>query len=706
MKQTTAPLLHVRYDSGTGNPLVLIHGMFAEGSQWDKIAPLLARNFRVISIDLLGHGKSPRPKNAKYTPEEHVDALRNTLEALSATENLTLVGYSMGGAVALAYCAEYHDVAQLYLISTPFYLDAQDMIDSGYANSLAFTKLSLGFFYLVERLLRPGGRLNTYIEKNNQPKWLTDFTGTTDNPLDPYIVQENLKNLIRKFPFIKMLSKVTAPITFYAGKRDVYIIQSQIYALRKVQPYMDIERLDIVKIDHMLVQNLPKEIAAMVSKHAEQTLHVGFDNGVGPVIVLLHGIESSSVYWKTLAPVLARDHRVIALDLLGFGKSPKPLNIAYTLTEHAEWVKHTLDTLGVHNAHFVGHSLGTLVSVTLADLYPGLVNRTTLFSPVITGGAEINRFIVKRMNTLGFFSNTNTAVTATMKTIGESRIQTYVPLLRSVNNAINKQQPFLEKYTKLNIPTTIAYAANDSLVDEKPVAAFAKKLKSVTIKKIPGAGHNFPMTHPAETAKLLGVKEGTQKLRPTKLPKANKVVRHLFRDAAPIMFLKSVLLLTTGLLLFSSYAKATLVVALCLYVLTQGIKTIRGAFSLKNEGLSYISYALLGVAGACVAYILVQHPTFSLKVSILVICGLAFLLGISKIVSGWAWTKDNKYLRNKEIITGIFLATTSTAAILLQSIVGLKAIVYTIAILLLLRAVIVMAHLVSIASLAFIRGYN
>lgn len=703
---TKKQLLHVRYHSGSGNPLVLLHGMFGDGTQWEKIEPLLTDTYRVIALDLLGHGASPRPKNAQYTRDEHVDALRNTLEKLQATENLTVVGYSMGGAVALSYCARYHDALQLYLISTPFYLDPKDMVDAGYSNSLTFTKLSTASFAFVEKLLRPGGILNTVLTKYDRPEWFIKMIGAYDNQLDPYIVQQNLRHLVREFPFIRVLRDVTAPVTFYAGKRDLFIVQRQIYALKKIKPYMDIERLDIVKVDHMLVQNLPREIAAMVSANAQQLLHVGYDEGQGSVIVLLHGIESSSGYWKGMAPTLAQKHRVVALDLLGFGDSPRPLNIAYSLEEQAVWVARTLSSMGIDTAHVVGHSLGALVSIALAALYPQLVSKLTLFSPVIIASKNTNRFILKRINVLNFFSDTNAIMTATINAVGEAKLKTYVPLLRSVTNAVNNQQAVVSAFTKQNIPTDIIYAANDPLVDASLVESFAKRLKHASCTQLPKSGHNLPMTDPAQALTFLAVDVSTTKVIKTKLPKPINVIRQLFRDSAPSMLVKSLVLLGTGLLLFSSHAKETLVLGLGLYVLAQGIKTIKGTFSLKNEGLSYISYVLLGGTGVIMAYVLVRHPTFSLKVSVLALCAFALLTGISKVVTGWIWTKDNRYLRNKEIITGTFLVLASSTAILLHSIVGVKLIVYAIAAILMLRALAILAHLSVIAGLAFVRGYK
>ena len=67
--------LYVRKDTGKGKLVVLLHGLFGDGTQWEKITALLvASGHRVITIDLLGHGKSPKPKHANFDAKENVAA--------------------------------------------------------------------------------------------------------------------------------------------------------------------------------------------------------------------------------------------------------------------------------------------------------------------------------------------------------------------------------------------------------------------------------------------------------------------------------------------------------------------------------------------------------------------------------------------------------------------------------------------------------
>lgn len=102
---------------GTGPPLVLVHGIFAGASSFEfrKIAPLLARDHRVIAFDLLGCGLSEMPP-LPYSAELYVEQIVGALDAI-AEGPVTLVGSSLGGALAIRAAVRAHDrVARLVAI--------------------------------------------------------------------------------------------------------------------------------------------------------------------------------------------------------------------------------------------------------------------------------------------------------------------------------------------------------------------------------------------------------------------------------------------------------------------------------------------------------------------------------------------------------------------------------------------------------------
>lgn len=96
-------------------------------------------------------------------------------------------------------------------------------------------------------------------------------------------------------------------------------------------------------------------------------------------VVLLHGYSASIQWWEQVAPRLARDQRVIAIDLVGHGGSEAPGDSApYQSAEQAKAVHNALVQLGVRHAVLIGHSMGGAVSAELARQYPDLVERVVV----------------------------------------------------------------------------------------------------------------------------------------------------------------------------------------------------------------------------------------------------------------------------------------------------------------------------------------
>jgi pimeloyl-ACP methyl ester carboxylesterase len=101
--------------------------------------------------------------------------------------------------------------------------------------------------------------------------------------------------------------------------------------------------------------------------------------GSGPVLVLVHGITSTSATWANVLPYLAEQFTVIAPDLLGHGESAKPRG-DYSLSAYASGVRDLLIALGHDRATFVGHSLGGGVAMQLAYQFPEHCDRLVLVS--------------------------------------------------------------------------------------------------------------------------------------------------------------------------------------------------------------------------------------------------------------------------------------------------------------------------------------
>ncbi|XVF06696.1 hypothetical protein REPUB_Repub06bG0072800 [Reevesia pubescens] len=108
-------------------------------------------------------------------------------------------------------------------------------------------------------------------------------------------------------------------------------------------------------------------------------------------VIFIHGILSSSSFWtKTLFPKLSDEtkkrndynYNMFAVDLLGYGKSPKPRDSLYTLKDHVEWIEKSLiSEFGLSSFHLVAHSMGCIIGLALAAKHSKSVKSITLVAP-------------------------------------------------------------------------------------------------------------------------------------------------------------------------------------------------------------------------------------------------------------------------------------------------------------------------------------
>ncbi|HTA13231.1 MAG TPA: alpha/beta hydrolase [Solirubrobacteraceae bacterium] len=103
------------------------------------------------------------------------------------------------------------------------------------------------------------------------------------------------------------------------------------------------------------------------------------DMGEGPALVFVHGLSGSWPNWLEQLPVFARDHRVIAMDLPGFGHSPMPSQ-EITISSYARILDELFEKLEVSAAAVVGNSMGGFISAELAIAFPQRVERLVLVS--------------------------------------------------------------------------------------------------------------------------------------------------------------------------------------------------------------------------------------------------------------------------------------------------------------------------------------
>jgi pimeloyl-ACP methyl ester carboxylesterase len=117
--------LHALEWSREGVPLVLVHGFGNEAHLWDDFAPKVAGHYRVIALDLRGHGDSDWDPESRYDYSHHVADLEAVVKELGI-DRMVLVGFSLGGRVAMLYAGLHPEhLAGLVIVDSAPELDAR-----------------------------------------------------------------------------------------------------------------------------------------------------------------------------------------------------------------------------------------------------------------------------------------------------------------------------------------------------------------------------------------------------------------------------------------------------------------------------------------------------------------------------------------------------------------------------------------------------
>jgi len=226
-------------------------------------------------------------------------------------------------------------------------------------------------------------------------------------------------------------------------------------------------------------------------------LHV-VDHGGGPVIIMLHGLAASSEDWNLLVPLLAPRYRCITIDLIGFGKSPKPQWYGYTMSDHVSAIHHTIRRLGLREPFILaGHSLGSLLATHYTRRYPGEIERLLLLSPPIYAPLDVITNKAARLRNrllLRLYRLLRTHPRATPENFARlSRLlplpksisahpETWIPFTRTLEHCI-EQQTMLDDIVQLRLPIDIFYGSRDQVIIAPTIEALAAQ-PGVTIHKL------------------------------------------------------------------------------------------------------------------------------------------------------------------------------------------------------------------------------
>ncbi len=237
------------------------------------------------------------------------------------------------------------------------------------------------------------------------------------------------------------------------------------------------------------------------------------DQGQGPNLILLHGVNASLHTWESWVEVLSQNFRVISLDLPGFGLTgPDPLQ-RYRWKESAEFVNEFATGLGIDKYHLAGNSRGGAIALHVALLYPEKVNKLILIDAAgipweepLPLALQLQGFpVIKQAATLitpkWFVNQSVASVYGDPNKIKSSTYTRYHDLLiragnREASSAVMEQtfdQELL--YTQLpeiKHPTLIQWGEDDQWIRLKYGKRFHQLLPDSKLIVYPGVGH-IPM---------------------------------------------------------------------------------------------------------------------------------------------------------------------------------------------------------------------
>lgn len=232
------------------------------------------------------------------------------------------------------------------------------------------------------------------------------------------------------------------------------------------------------------------------------TLHVR-DNerpkGARETLIFIHGIGNSGDAWREVVAEMPDDVRIITIDLLGFGDSPRPKWAVYDAKMQAHSVLATLLRLRLSSQPIIiGHSLGALVAIEIANKYPLLVKQLILCSPPLYKDSDTAMMShdesLKRMfreaqkHPDGFVRLAQLAVRYNLMNdsfnLNGANVNSYMQALGSM--IIN--QTSMRDAERLKVPTIIIRGALDPFIVPTNIKALKNSNPRITTKKIM-AGH-------------------------------------------------------------------------------------------------------------------------------------------------------------------------------------------------------------------------
>lgn len=251
-------LLAVTYDSGGRNKptVVLLHGIAATSNTWKfVITDLDVNKYRVITLDLLGFGKSPKPKSCGYSVDDHCAYVNRTLKKLKVRKPFILAGHSMGSIISTHYATKYaKDVSDLFLLSLPLYTKNPDL------NSTFIAAKQTDLFIKIYELLSKNKKIAIkYSQKLRVLLNLHDGMDVTEDTWNSFRL--SLKNTIIQQDTYDEIKNANLPIEIIYGSLDGFLVQKNV---DKLSEFKNVEITKVLASHHSVDEHFAKIVARRI----------------------------------------------------------------------------------------------------------------------------------------------------------------------------------------------------------------------------------------------------------------------------------------------------------------------------------------------------------------------------------------------------------------------------------------------------------
>jgi pimeloyl-ACP methyl ester carboxylesterase len=200
---------------GEGPVLLFLHGFLESSSMWKNIALQFSASYTILTVDLLGHGKSG-VHGKSHTMELQAQMIKGLLDHLQI-EEVTLIGHSMGGYIALAFAEAYPShLKKLVLVNSTAQADSAERINNRKRAIKIIERTPTAFISMaISNLFTSEGQDRFAGEIDILKKEALQF------PFDG--IQANIRGMIKRKDRTSILQTLSVPTYMIYGTQDLIV---------------------------------------------------------------------------------------------------------------------------------------------------------------------------------------------------------------------------------------------------------------------------------------------------------------------------------------------------------------------------------------------------------------------------------------------------------------------------------------------------